>query len=385
MAVLSALLAVACLAVLFEAAVLLRHLGHLRGLGASAPPPARWPRVSVIIAARDEARDVGAAVASHLADDYPELELIVVDDRSGDGTGGMAARAAAGDRRFTLVRIDELPDGWLGKVHAMERGWQRATGEWVLFSDADVKVRPGTLRRAVSHCLAEGLDLLALAPAIEEGSALIDAVWTVFLGVLMVLVDPRAVRSARSGSAMGVGAFDLVRRGALECTSGLADLRMETGDDVALALMVKRAGGRVELLGGGRHLSVPMYRSVSAFLEGMEKHASHTAAMPLPAFAAALALIWWVVLGPVLALLLGPFWLRLLGATALLLHTAGEVATLRSNAHRWASALLWPLGALLFSYGLARATWLARRNGGVRWRGTFYPLSDLARGRRIAP
>lgn len=377
-------LAATCVVVLLESVVLFVHLGALRRLSRlSAPEPAAWPRVSVVVAARDEARDVGAAVASRLADDYPELELILVDDRSSDGTGQRALEAAGGDERFSLVRVDELPDGWLGKVYALHQGASRATGDWLLFSDGDVTVRPGTLRRAVAHCLAEKLDMLALVPAFNSGSLVVDAIWTVFLRGMLVLIDPRKVRSPRSRVAMGSGGFNLVRRSALERTAGLEDLRLETGDDVGLALMVKRAGGQVELLDGSDQVSVPMYRSVGEFLRGIEKNGSTTATIPLPVFVGALALLWAVVFSPIPALALGPAWLRLLGAGALAAYTAGEVAALWRNCRRWLPALLWPLGALLMSHGLVRATWLAKRNRGVRWRGTFYSLEQLSAGRRV--
>jgi len=377
-------LAAACVIVLLESTVLFVHLGALRRLPrVSALEPAAWPRVSVVVAARDEARDVGAAVASRLADDYPELELILVDDRSTDGTGERAREAADGDARFTLVRVDELPAGWLGKVHALHRGVSRATGDWLLFSDGDVAVRPGALRRAVAHCLAQELDMLALVPAFLSGSVVVDAIWTVFLRGMLVIIDPRKVRNPRSRVAMGSGGFNLVRRSAFERTAGFEDLRLETGDDVGLALMVKRAGGRVDLVDGSDQVSVPMYRSVGEFLRGIEKNGSTTATIPLPAFVGALALLWAVVFSPLPAVALGPPWLRLLGAAALVAYTAGEVAALWRNCRRWLPALLWPLGALLMSHGLVRATWLAKRNGGVRWRGTFYPLEELAAGRRV--
>jgi hypothetical protein len=377
-------LAIACALVLLETAVYFVHLTGLRRLSrVPAPEPAAWPRVSVVMAARDEARDIGAAVASRLADDYPDLELILVDDRSGDDTGRIAAEAAAGDERFSVVRVDELPTGWLGKVHALHRGAQRATGDWMLFSDGDVAVRPGTLRRAVAHCLAEEVDLLALLPAFGTGRVIVDAIWTAFLRGALVLIDPRAVRNPRSKVAFGSGGFNLVRREAFDRTAGFEHLRLETGDDVAFGVMVKRAGARVELMDGSSHVSVPAYRSVGAFLRGVEKNGSTMARFPLPLLVGALVALWAVVFAPFAALAVGPTWLRLLGAATLAGYTAGEVAALFSNTRRWVPALLWPLGGLLLSYGIVRSTWLAKRNNGVQWRGTFYSLEELSRGRRL--
>jgi cellulose synthase/poly-beta-1,6-N-acetylglucosamine synthase-like glycosyltransferase len=108
------------------------------------------PLVSVVMTARDEECEIEKALRSRLADDYPALELIVVDDRSTDSTPEIVDRLAAEDPRLRVVHVEELPEGWLGKVYAMSRGLAAAGGEWVLFSDADVRVKPGTLGRAMS-------------------------------------------------------------------------------------------------------------------------------------------------------------------------------------------------------------------------------------------
>jgi hypothetical protein len=148
--------------------------------------------------------------------------------------------------------------------------------------------------------------------------------------------------------------------------------------------MIKRTGGAVALLDGARHIAVPMYRSVGEFLRGIEKNGSTTAPIPLPLFIGALVLLGALVLAPLGALAVGPTWLRWLGAAAFVAYTAGEISALWRNTRRWMPALLWPLGGLLMSFGLVRATWLAKRRGGVRWRGTFYSLEELAKGRRVS-
>jgi len=111
------------------------------------PPGGRWPRVSVVVPSRDEAEAIEAAAQSLLVQDYPELELIAVDDRSSDGTGAILDRLAAADRRLGVVHVDALPEDWLGKNHACHRGAERATGEWLLFTAGDVVFAPGALRR----------------------------------------------------------------------------------------------------------------------------------------------------------------------------------------------------------------------------------------------
>jgi len=333
--------------------------------------------------ARDEAQDVGRAVGSRLSDDYPDFEVVLVDDRSTDGTGDAARQAGGNDPRFTLVRVDELPAGWLGKVNALQQGYQRATGEWLLFSDGDVVVETGTLRRAIGFCENEDIDQLALVPSFQSGSFLMDGAWTVFLRGLFAMVDPAKVRDPTSKIVLGSGGFNLVRRSAFQATGGFPHLRMETADDVALASIVKRAGGRVEMIDGARNATVANYRSIAELLRGIEKNGSTTAAIPFPLLLAAFVVLGAVLFAPMAALALGSGGLRSLGMVALAVYTGSEMYALWRNTRTWAPALIWPLAYLIMSYGMIRSTWLAHRNGGVYWRDTFYSLAELESGRRF--
>jgi glycosyltransferase involved in cell wall biosynthesis len=384
MALGSAILAFLCVLVLLETGVMLRNLGHLRLLDrGEVKPISMWPKVSVIMTARDEVVDVGEAVASRLADDYPNLELILVDDRSTDGTGSAARAAAGDDERFSLVRVDELPAGWLGKVHALQRGFEKATGDWLLFSDGNVIVEKGTLRAAVGHSEAADIDQLALIPSFNSGSALIDGAWVVFLRGLIVMADPAKVRDPSSKVVLGSGGFNLVRRSVFETTEGLAHIRMETADDVALASMVKGNGGRVDMIDGSKHASLAMYRSVGELFRGIEKNGSTTAAVPFPLFVFAFLALSTVLFAPFAAMLAGPIWIFALGTVTLAVYTASQMFALWRNTGRWAPAALWPVGFLIMAYGMIRSTWLAHRNGGVYWRDTFYTLAELEAGRRF--
>jgi len=373
-----------CLLVLLETGLLVRNLFHLPTLGrVAAPPPRTWPSVSVIMPVRDEAANVGAAVESRTADDYPDLQVILVDDRSVDDTGLVALRAASDDPRFQHIRVDSLPAGWLGKVHALQRGYEAATGDWLLFSDGDVVIEVGTLRRAVGYCEAEGIDQLALIPSFRSESFLVEAAWVVFLRGLIVMADPAKVRDPASKIALGSGGFNLVRRTAYEATGGFEYLRMETADDVALASIVKQAGGRLEMIDGSQNVRVPLYRSTGALLRGIEKNGSTTAHMPFPLLVLALGALGAVLFAPIGALVAGSGWLQVLGGVTVAAYTGSEMFALWRNTGRWAPAAIWPLGYLLMAYGIVRATWLAHRKGGVSWRDTFYSLEELETGRRF--
>ena len=287
-------------------AVAWRNLRRTRQLRDVAPTIAENPpRVSVVMAARNEADRVGAAISARLADRYPDLELVLVDDRSTDGTGEIARAAAQGDPRLQVVRVDSLPDGWLGKVHALAEGVRHASGDYLLFSDADVMVAPETTARAIALCEAEDVDCLALVPEYRSSSVLVDATWTVFVRGMCLAIDSRRISEPKSKTVVGSGAFTLVRREALERTAGFEHLRMETGDDMALAAMVKAAGGRCAGAFGADCVQVRMYDSAGAFLRGIEKNGSTTAANAA-AFCAGIAAFAIVDLMPLVAVLAGP-------------------------------------------------------------------------------
>jgi hypothetical protein len=349
----------------------------------SPPEPARWPRLSLVIAARNEADELEAALRSRLAEDYPDLELVVVNDRSTDATGEILDRVAAGDRRIVPVHLRELPPGWLGKLHAMHQGIQRATGEWILLTDADVHVQPGTLRRAVAHAEARGLDHLSALPTVWKGGVLMDAVCAFALRQVFASFRAWKVEDPASSAAAGCGAFNLMRRSAYQRTPGLEWMRMEVGDDVALGAMLKAYGARSAFLNGRRLISLRFYPSIRHMAVQMEKAAGIGALKPPALVVAALVLGFVETVAFASAALPQPPWAL---AVALGCCAAGMAISVLMN--RWMAqpgwpALLVPLGALLTSWMTLRAAVLAMWRGGIRWRGTFYPLAELHRGSRF--
>jgi hypothetical protein len=360
------------------------HLRHLRTIAhLDLPDPAAWPAVSALVPARDEAGSVAEALSSRLADDYPALEVIAVDDRSTDATAERIAEVAARDPRVVPLRIDTLPVGWLGKVHALARGVELARGEWLLVSDADVHLAPGGLKRAIAYCEAEELDFLALVPEFRSTSFIVDVLWTVFMRVLATFVDPAAVRSPRSRVVMGSGAFMLVRREVFDRTPGFEHLRLETTDDIALAMMMKQAGARCDFANGRGVASVSIYGGLGEFFRGVEKNAGSLVRAPFAAVVGVLLLAGLVELSPFIAFASSIAWVRYAGFVAALVATGAAVAALWTNTRMISPALLWPLGWLLVAAGILRAAWLLEQRGGVQWRGTFYSRDELRSGQRF--
>ena len=348
-----------------------------------SPPPGRWPRVSLIVPARNEVETLGPAMRSRLAEGYPALEVVLVDDRSTDGTGALVDAIAAEDSRVRALHLDSLPPGWLGKLHAMSEGLRRATGEWILFSDADVHLAPGTIARAVSLAEAQRLDHLSILPQLDPATWLVDAALASFTRTGLVLGRVWLVSDPRSKVGGSVGAFGLVRRDALERSPGIEHLRLEVADDLALGQMLKSSGSRSALANGRELVRIHWYRSLAELTRGTEKGAAVFDHRLLP------ALCWTGALG---ALELGPFlaaafapsaiahWMGLGGAALLLGSTLWMC---RFAGQRTLPALLSPLGVVVNGVLLLRAAVVGKIRGGVQWRSTLYSPQELRPGRRV--
>lgn len=367
----------------FTARAVWRTAARLPTIGALPNPTLpRWPKISLVVPARDEGQEIEAALRARLADGYPALEVIVVDDRSSDDTGAIADRIAASDPRVRVVHLDALPEGWLGKLHAMQRGVEAARGDYLLFSDADVHWQPGTLQRLICQCELQRLDHVAVLPEFWSSGLALDAAVAAFLRVLVLVGRPWLAADPASAAAFGVGAFNLVRRAAFERTGGFEWLRLEVADDVALGAMMKQHGGRSAVFLGRGRVGLHAYRTLAAFARSAEKAAVF---FEFSAVRGALgaALVLALELGSLAALVAGEGLTRGLGALGVALALAASAGLARALGLRVAPALLVPLGALLCAWASGRAALLGARQGGLRWRSTFYPAALLREGRRF--
>ena len=235
------------------------------------PQPDRrkdWPPLSVIVPARNEADDLAGAAATLLAQDYPSLEIVLVDDRSTDATGTIVDDLASADDRARAVHVTKLPGGWLGKVHALKEGLGVAGGELLLFTDADVHFAPGALRMAVDYMTRQRLDHLAGFPRLRPAGLLLGMMLAAFLRQFIAVTRPWKVADASSRAFIGIGAFNLVRREAFLAAGGFDWLRMEIGDDAALGLMMKRAGARCGVAAMTRQISLYWHRTIAQAVRG---------------------------------------------------------------------------------------------------------------------
>jgi len=235
------------------ACMLALGLRRLKSLADAVPlPNEALPSLTLIAAAKDEADRIEGAVRSFLTQDYPGLRIIVVDDRSVDGTGAILDRIALGAPRLQVIHVHTLPAGWIGKCHALARASAAAKTDWLLFTDGDIELAPDAVRRAVSFALQEKLDHLAVAPDMIVES-LGEAVFIgYFLAMFYLSQQPWRAPNQRAKSSIGIGAFNLVRRAAYERSGGHERIRYEMIDDLGLGRILKQSGERQMLaLHGG--------------------------------------------------------------------------------------------------------------------------------------
>jgi glycosyltransferase involved in cell wall biosynthesis len=232
-----------------------------------------WPSASIVVPARDEEKCIREAVSSFLRQDYPGLEVIVVDDGSTDRTPAILAELQGEFDNLRVVPGCDPPDGWLGKPNALEMGRKEATGDWLLFADADVVYEPGLLRRAIGYCLDRDVAMLVAFPRlITRGvleAALMSSLYLVPFAAFPAYLISRPKRKLFS---VGGGAFNLVRRDALEACDAFESLKDIVVDDVGLGYRVKRAGFPIHLVVAGPLARIRMYAGARATVQGFSKN-----------------------------------------------------------------------------------------------------------------
>jgi glycosyltransferase involved in cell wall biosynthesis len=342
--------------------------------------PAPYPSLSVIVPARDEEGSVGRGVGSLLAQNYPgELEIIAVDDRSTDRTGEILERLrATRPDLLRVLRVDDLPEGWMGKNHALWLGASEARGEWLLFTDADVWFAPRCLRYAVNHALREGLDHLTLPPDIVSRGALLKAFVAAFALIFEATQRPWRAADPASKDFVGVGAFNLLRRDAYESVGTHRAVAMRPDDDMKLAKLVKEAGFRQGVAYGTGLVGVEWHRSLGGAVRGLRKSMFPGLDYRVEVAAVGAVVLLLTNVLPFAGVFLSRGLARVLFASnGLSVFAAHAYRARRLGSRGWLiDALLHPFSVCVFVYALARSVHSTLADG-VEWRGTRYPLERL--------
>jgi glycosyltransferase involved in cell wall biosynthesis len=340
-------------------------------------------RVSIIVPARNEEHDIENTLTRLLALDYENYEVIAVDDRSSDRTGEIIARLARSpEAHCTLkaVSIRALPSGWVGKTHAMWAAAQQATGDWLLFTDADVQFKPDSVRRAIAYAEADRADHVVLFPRMimnQPG----EKMMTAFFHTLFVFGHrPWKVADPRTRDHMGVGAFNLIRRSVYEAVGTYQALRMEILDDMKLGKVVKNAGYAQRNVFGADLISIRWAKGAMGMVNNLTKNFYAVMSFQWPRTLASCVALAFLNLWPFFGALLAHGWARLPYAIALTSMFSIYVGMSKQSDVPPYYFVLHPMSTTLFVYTMLRSMIITLGRGGVEWRGRFYPLEELKRG-----
>lgn len=335
------------------------------------------PCVSIIIPACNEAATIYPAMQSVLALNYPNLEIIVVNDRSTDQTGKVLEGIRADHPQTKLYEIKELPAGWLGKAHALQYGADRATGEYLLFTDADIIFERSTLTRAINHVRQNKLDHLSMFFENIAPGGLLNGMLLDLCGGLLLLFKPWRAKDQKSKRFMGVGAFNLVKTTAYRQIDGHRSFSLHPIDDIMLGKVIKERGFAQDCLLGHGFVQVKWYSSVRELINGIMKNS----------FAACDFNILFVLAGCLFIFIVGilPLWgVILTGGATQLIFGAVVLTRLLAFAHGYSYlrfsrfnsfwALITPY---LNLYMVLKAMVVTLKNDGIDWRGTHYSLKDI--------
>jgi glycosyltransferase involved in cell wall biosynthesis len=348
-------------------------------------------KVSAIIPARNEALTIARTVRSVAA--QPEvIEIIVVNDNSTDGTAAILEALKTEIPQLRTLEVGDPPDGWIGKTHAVVAGAREASGNWLLFTDADTEHHPGSLAQVLERARRERADLVSLSPGQEMlewwEKAVIPSVYT----ELARRYRFAEVNDPKNESAAANGQYILIRRAVYESAGGHEAVSGEILEDVALAKRIKDSGRRILFLPGADWASTRMYSSFGALWDGWRKNLYLLWDASVIATLTTFARVWFVDLAPPLACLLA-FALALdgdgidlagIGVLCLALTIARRFAygrQLRRIGFGADAANYGIPGAALFLMLLIESLVAHRWLGSVRWKGREYSTRGPVRVR----
>jgi glycosyltransferase involved in cell wall biosynthesis len=344
------------------------------------PQDVTLPSLTIVVPARNEEAEIEAALRSLLRLNYPQYEVVAVNDRSTDQTGAIMDRlAAASPGRLRVLHVQELPAGWLGKVHAMWLGAQQVKSDWLLFTDADCVFAPDALRRAVHYAEKTGVDHLVLFPTAHMQS-LGERMMISFPQVMSSFaMRPWKARDPKARDHMGVGAFNLLRRSAYEQIGTYEALRLEVVDDIKLGETIKKSGLRQDVTYGPGLVTLRWAVGAAGVVANLEKNLFAFLRFRIALVLAVCAVTSFFCIGPFAGLLFAGGWARVLFALTVALIAIGY-----TYAGRYMDSSPWlfltcPLAAIVFAYATLQSAFVALRDGAVTWRGTKYSLKELKR------
>ncbi|MCY3706413.1 MAG: glycosyltransferase family 2 protein [Gammaproteobacteria bacterium] len=360
-----------------------RRVFRLERIGDARDCDPPLPRLSVVVAARNEEAGVERALASLLALDYPDYEVIFVDDRSQDRTGEIADRLSAQDDRLTVLHVEELPAGWFGKNHASWKGALAASGDLLLFTDGDVVFGRGAVRRGVRHLQRNRLDHFAVLPALVMRSLMLQACVIVFHWGAHITARLWQVRDPRSTASFGVGAYNLFRADSYRAIGGHRQVALRPDEDYQLGRLVKLTGHRSDLVRAESSVWCEWYPDVRSLVRGLEKNLFAFRDYRMSAvLVQTVGLVWTGIAPVVLGVALVPVdaFAAALFAAAAMVAWGFAICVARVSRFRWWSGLALPVASAVIAWSWWRSMIVTLR-GRLAWGGPAVPLSELRAAR----
>lgn len=359
------------------------------------PHDAALPSLTIVVPARNEEAEIESALRSLLQLNYPQFEVVAVNDRSTDHTGAIMDRIAAepaAQARLRVIHVHDLPAGWLGKVHAMWLGSQRNAAQgnaaqrnaaqpggsdWLLFTDADCVFQADCLRRAIHYATSTATDHLVLFPTAHM-KTLGERMMISFPQVMASFaMRPWKVRDSNARDHIGVGAFNLIRRSAYNAIGTYEALRLEVVDDIKLGEAIKKAGLRQDVVFGHELVSLRWAVGAAGVVANLEKNLFAFLKFRVSLVLGVCAVTFFLCVCPFLGLLLAPGWARAPFAVAVTMIALAYTLTGRYMASSPLLFLTCPIAALVFDFATLQSAFIALRDGGITWRGTKYSLEEL--------
>lgn len=338
----------------------------------------RQPTLTVIVPARNEGKDIEAALRSLLQQDYPHVQVLAVDDRSTDATGDIMDRLVAeSEGKLRVIHIHELPEGWMGKTHAMALAARQCTTDWILFTDGDIFYRPDAIRRTLAMAEKSLGDHLVVFPTMilrSWGERMMLSFFqsvTVWASRPWRIADPKSKRDY-----IGIGAFNMIRREVYQALGGYESLRMEVLEDVRLGYKVKQAGYAQRVAFGRGLVNVHWAAGAFGIVNVLTKNMF--SAFRFRPGLLVLACAWMVLFcfAPFAGIFMADGIRLACAVTLFAVFLAYWAYAPRSGIH-WIYVLTYPISTCLFIYTLMRSMLITLVQGGVMWRGTLYPLKEL--------
>ena len=341
------------------------------------------PKISIIVPACNEENTIEPALLSLVKQDYGVFEIVVINDRSTDRTGKFLEKLVQENEKIRLCEITDLPEGWLGKTHALYYGAKVADGDYLLFTDADVMFEPSTLSRAVTVMINQRLDHLSLIFKNIAAGGLLNAMILDAGAALFFLFKPWKVSNRHSRYFMGVGAFNFVKKEVYNQVGGHGSIRMHPIDDIMLGKVIKEHGFRQDCLSAYDFVTVHWYETPGKMINGLMKNVFALYHFRVSYVLAAIILVFVMTIVPFWGVFVATGYTRLLFLVTVMARCCafarGSYA-MKTGIWIFPWALVTPYINIFI---IVKATLMTLKNQGIDWRGTHYPLAQLRKNKPI--